>query len=111
MVQHSRYLHIGPGGRKCACCFPAPRSKDRRARYRSAKRKADREAHRQMELDWIDTIRDEIAMFGEDEIEDWFNEKYQDDYDLEKERECEEQYETDMMKYPYDDYHCGYDDY
>ena len=35
----SRYLSIGPGGRKCNCCFPAPNSKDRKAQYRSAKRK------------------------------------------------------------------------
>ena len=44
MVNPSRYLKIGPGGRNCNCCFPAPRSKDRRARFRIAKRKAEREA-------------------------------------------------------------------
>lgn len=42
----SRFLHIGRGGRGCSCCFPAPGSKDRKTQYRSAKRKAKREAFR-----------------------------------------------------------------
>lgn len=54
MVNPSRYLKIGPGGRNCNCCFPAPRSKDRRARFRIAKRKAEREA-----------MKIAVAVFGE----------------------------------------------
>jgi hypothetical protein len=47
---HSRFLVMGPGGRKCICCFPAPRSKHRRAEYRRAKRRDRREAmKREME--------------------------------------------------------------
>jgi hypothetical protein len=51
---NSRYLKIGPGGRRCNYCFPAPGSKDRRAQFRSAKRKADRDAMRQAQNDLID---------------------------------------------------------
>ncbi len=40
----NKHLHIGPGGKSCTCCFPAPGSKDRRAKFRSAKRRAEREA-------------------------------------------------------------------
>ena len=38
--------HIGPGGRNCPCCFPAPGSKGRKSIYRSAKRKDKRDAMR-----------------------------------------------------------------
>lgn len=37
-MHHSKHLVIGPGGRKCACCFPAPGSKERKAAYRRAKK-------------------------------------------------------------------------
>ena len=40
----NKHLHVGPGGRRCICCFPAPGSRDRRAQYRISKRKADRAA-------------------------------------------------------------------
>ena len=43
-MKHSRYLCIGPGGRKCNCCFPAPGSKARKMEYRKAKRIEKREA-------------------------------------------------------------------
>lgn len=43
-MKHSRYLCIGPGGRKCICCFPAPGSKDRKLQYRAAKKKDKKEA-------------------------------------------------------------------
>lgn len=43
-MKHLRHLRIGPGGRKCVCCFPAPGSKDRKLAYRAAKRKDKREA-------------------------------------------------------------------
>ncbi len=36
---YTRFLHVGPGGRKCTCCFPGPGTKDRRAQYRLAKRR------------------------------------------------------------------------
>jgi len=31
--------HMGPGGKRCACCFPAPGSRARRQIMRSVKRK------------------------------------------------------------------------
>jgi len=34
----NKRLKVGPGGRRCACCFPPPRSRERRAIYRRAKR-------------------------------------------------------------------------
>lgn len=37
-MRNNRHLSIGPGGRKCICCFPAPGSKDRKLQYRNAKR-------------------------------------------------------------------------
>lgn len=43
-MKHSRNLCIGPGGRKCNCCFPAPGSKARKIEYRKAKRLDKREA-------------------------------------------------------------------
>jgi disulfide oxidoreductase YuzD len=38
----NKYLHVGPGGVKCACCFPAPGSKERRKRVRAAKKREAR---------------------------------------------------------------------
>lgn len=52
MVKHTRFLCVGPGGRNCPCCFPAPGSQDRRKQYRAAKRKADREAMREAMNDY-----------------------------------------------------------
>lgn len=43
-MKHSRNLKIGPGGRKCNCCFPSPGSKARKLEYRRAKRLDKREA-------------------------------------------------------------------
>ena len=43
-MKSNRYLCIGPGGRKCACCFPSPGSKERRFEYRKAKRLEKKEA-------------------------------------------------------------------
>jgi len=43
-MKHSRYLCIGPGGRKCNCCFPSPGSKARRLEYRRAKKLDKKEA-------------------------------------------------------------------
>lgn len=42
-MKHSRNLYIGPGGRRCTCCFPAPGSKMRKMEYRRAK-KLDKKA-------------------------------------------------------------------
>lgn len=41
---HSKHLHVGPGGTTCSCCFPPPGSKARKAEFRSAKRRDEREA-------------------------------------------------------------------
>jgi len=38
-MRYSKYLHVGPGGIKCNCCFPAPGSKERKKEFRRAKRK------------------------------------------------------------------------
>lgn len=54
----NKHLTIGPGGRKCACCFPAPGSKERAAEYRAAKRKEKQEAMKQAERDMQDDTRD-----------------------------------------------------
>lgn len=43
-MKQSRNLHIGPGGRRCNCCFPAPSSKARKIEYRKAKRQDKRDA-------------------------------------------------------------------
>lgn len=50
----NKHLTIGPGGRKCSCCFPAPGSKWRAAEYRSAKREEKREAMKQANKDMQD---------------------------------------------------------
>jgi hypothetical protein len=42
----NKHLKIGPGGRRCVCCFPAPGSKARKLEFRRAKRKEKREAFR-----------------------------------------------------------------
>jgi hypothetical protein len=49
-MKHSRNLCIGPGGRKCNCCFPAPSSKARRLEYRKAKKLDRKEALRIEEM-------------------------------------------------------------
>lgn len=40
-------VRCGPGGIRCACCFPAPGSDDRRAMVKEARRRAKREAIRE----------------------------------------------------------------
>jgi hypothetical protein len=45
-MKPSRFLCIGPGGRKCSCCFPAPGSKARKAEYRRAKRRFENETRK-----------------------------------------------------------------
>lgn len=36
-MRYTKFLSIGPGGKKCVCCFPAPGK--RKETFRSAKRK------------------------------------------------------------------------
>lgn len=55
-MKHSKNLCIGPGGRKCVCCFPASGSKDRRAAYKSAKRKDIRDAFKAEELGYVELV-------------------------------------------------------
>jgi len=42
MARHKKLLCVGPGGKRCVCCFPAPGSKARRIMFRAAKRKDTR---------------------------------------------------------------------
>lgn len=60
MTKVSRYLCVGPGGTSCACCFPA-RGKGRKAEFRSAKRKADKDVRRDIALQIV----------GEDDEGSW----------------------------------------
>lgn len=46
-MNYKRYLCVGPGGYRCACCFPAPGSKERKLEYRRAKKKEKRAAMKQ----------------------------------------------------------------
>lgn len=115
MVKTSRYLKIGPGGRRCNCCFPAPRSKDRRAQYRSAKRKADREAQRRIEADIEDDrlfeLETQRALDMEDAnwnqfAEDWSdydNDYYDEKYDEEQFTD-DDYYDDGCSDYDYIDY-------
>jgi hypothetical protein len=41
-MKYTRYLCIGPGGRKCTCCFPGPGGK--KFEYRRAKLRERRES-------------------------------------------------------------------
>jgi len=49
MTKTSRFLCVGPGGTRCACCFPAPGSRARRAEFRRAKNRNRREVRKQIE--------------------------------------------------------------
>lgn len=49
-MKYTKYLCIGPGGRGCNCCFPAPGSKARKLEYRRAK-KREREEAKKVEKD------------------------------------------------------------
>jgi len=42
--RRTKFLCVGPGGRFCSCCFPAPGSRTRKLEYRRAKRREKREA-------------------------------------------------------------------
>ena len=41
-----KFLCVGPGGRRCNCCFPAPGSRARKLEYRRAKRRDRADAMR-----------------------------------------------------------------
>jgi|ERR1700748_2640218 len=82
MSNYKKHLHIGPGGRKCTCCFPSPGSRDRRAAYRTAKRRADMAAKREIED-------------GLNEIADMAAEAFQAEYDAEMDAELQ----ADMTSY------------
>lgn len=45
-----KFMCVGPGGRRCVCCFPAPGSRARKLEYRRAKR---REKHDAMKVERI----------------------------------------------------------
>lgn len=44
MSKTMKYLHVGPGGRNCSCCFESPSSKGRKLEFRKAKKREKREA-------------------------------------------------------------------
>ena len=48
---YKKMMAVGPGGKKCVCCFPAPGSKARKALYKIAKKRAAREDFRCISLD------------------------------------------------------------
>ena len=58
---HKR-VKSGPGGFNCHCCFPAPNSGARKAEFRKAKRRVDRELQKyiQDELRDIQDTQDEL---------------------------------------------------
>lgn len=49
-MKNSKYLMVGPGGKRCSCCFPAPGSKARKLEYRRAKRLDKKEAFKVEEI-------------------------------------------------------------
>ena len=52
-MKYTRYLCIGPGGRKCTCCFPGPGGK--KLEYRRAKRRDQRETMKEINRDLCDS--------------------------------------------------------
>lgn len=42
-ARNNKHLKIGPGGKKCSCCFPAPKSKARKHECRKAKKEQAKE--------------------------------------------------------------------
>lgn len=117
-VQPNRYLNIGVGGRNCICCFPAPRSKDRRAQYRRAKRRADREAMRNAENDILDAYESLQELMREeyeyeqsmyDDHQDFYYYEYLDGLRAEEKRNFLDEHYDDV--YFYEDYreHSNYE--
>lgn len=60
-MKKSKYLRCGPGGRRCICCFPAPGSKERKAKYRKAKR-AEKKDHLKT-FDWLKNVDKDDPMW------------------------------------------------
>jgi len=116
----NKHLTVGPGGRRCNCCFPAPGSKDRRARYRIAKRRADREAMKIALEDWHEALAEQFASDYLDpemttyELEsDWMDdywrdadleEKFADDHDDRYSHYMSDWHPSDMYWHPSDMY-------
>ena len=46
-----KFLCIGPGGRDCPCCFPAPGSTWRKKEMKSAKKRSNREWKRERDYE------------------------------------------------------------
>ena len=53
MVKVTKFLRVGLGGRKCVCCFPSPGSNAMKLEYRIAKRRSDREASKEINVEII----------------------------------------------------------
>lgn len=54
-----KYDHVGPGGRGCSCCYPAP-GKARKLYERSAKRRMNKEISKEIEQELMaakDTVK------------------------------------------------------
>jgi len=49
MNEVKKHLTVGPGGCSCPCSFTAPGSKERKAEFRRAKRRSEREAMKREE--------------------------------------------------------------
>jgi len=120
MVKISRYLHVGPGGMNCTCCFPAPRSKDRRKQWRRAKRRSDREAMRNAMADLVDDNWMELeelnaeyekayGPYGSAFDDPWENYDYYEDLRMEEDLLLQE--EDYYCNDSWDDYGDSYDDY
>ena len=50
-MKYTRYLCVGPGGRRCPCCFPGPKGK--RYKYRKAKRRDERDIAKEIREELI----------------------------------------------------------
>ena len=49
-MSYKKLMSIGPGGKNCICCFPAPSSKERKYIFRQAKRKDKKNAFKCEEI-------------------------------------------------------------
>ena len=51
-ASYKRFVHVGPGGTKCPCCFEAP-GKARKAEFRRAKKRERNQVTRQIFTDLV----------------------------------------------------------
>ena len=89
---HKR-VKSGPGGFNCHCCFPAPNSGARKAEFRKAKRRVDRELQKyiQDELRDIQDTQDELHAEMLNAYDGWSD----DDWEwLVSEDECNNRFEV-----------------